>query len=154
MTSRNARNHVSFCVAAILGLSICASGSVLAQAPEPPRPSDVQTAQAQDQFQRDKATLADQAHRSVDAADANIDALRNRAKSEHGDLRKQHEDEASRLSMLKDHVNAGIHKMDKASINDWDGLRPVVDRDLAALNDALRKAAPITHIPLPADMGP
>lgn len=70
---------------------------------------------------------------------------------ENGDVRRQHEDLASRLSVLRDHVNADIHKMGRASINDWNGLRPVVNRDVAALHEQLRHASPITRIPLPVD---
>ncbi len=90
----------------------------------------------------------------MDAANANIDALKNLSKSETGDVKKQHEDLASKISMLKDHVNTGIDKMNTVSINDWSGLRPVVERDVAALNGQLKNAAPITHIPLPPGVTP
>jgi hypothetical protein len=141
------------CVVLILGaMSLGGSGLAWAQVGE--QPSEGTTPQDQSQFLRDKAALQQQAHSSVSAASANINTLKTMSKAESGDLKKQHEDLANNLSMLKDHVNKGIDKMNTVSMNDWSALRPDVERDVSALNAQLKNAAPITHIPLPAGVSP
>lgn len=153
--------RMATCLVVSLAGAILVGGSGLASAQQTGQPSQAPDqsqvpgqvpnpmAQAQDQFQRDKATLADQAHRSVDAANANVDALKKMSKSESGATKQEHEDLANNISMLKGHVNKDIDKMNSASINDWSGLLPVVQRDLSALNAKLKSASSITHVALP-----
>jgi hypothetical protein len=56
---------------------------------------------------------------------------------------------ADGLSVLKSHLQADVDKMGRVSLNDWDDLRPLVQRDLAALNGELRRVSKVTHIPGP-----
>lgn len=140
-------------IAAILALSVCATGSVFAQSREQASPP-VTASEAQDRFHHEKDTLADQASRSVDSTETNIHALRRMARTESGDVKNEHEDMASRLSTLKDRVTADTHEMRNASINEWSDLRPIVEHNLAALNAQLRNAVRVTRLPLPTNMAP
>ena len=104
----------------------------------------------QEQFDREKVTLKDRVQEGISAADQQIDALKNMSKTDKGDLKKRDDDYQNKLSMLKGHLKDDIDKIDKSSINDWTGVKPVVDRDLAAMDSHLRTAASVTHVQVPA----
>lgn len=103
----------------------------------------------QEQFDREKVTLKDRVQDGINAADQQIDALKNMSKSDKGNLKKRDDDYKDKLSMLKGHLKDDIDKIDKASMNDWIGVKPVVDRDLAAMDSHLRTVASVTHVAVP-----
>jgi hypothetical protein len=134
--------------ATLVGGSVCAASLVQAQSNDVPVPP-THTVIQQEQFQTEKSALTDEAHRSIGTAEANIGALKDKAKSAAEPEKTQYTDLADKLSVLKGHVSTDIDKMGNASANDWDGLHPVVQRDLSALNAELKRASTITHIPAP-----
>jgi len=123
-------------------LAIVASASAFAWA-------QTEDLTAQEQFQQDRATLVDEARKSAHAADENIDVLEYKAKSESGPVRRQHEDLASSLSLLKGKLDRDIDQLNEVSIDYWNGLRPTVERDVSALDTQLKIAEPITHVKVP-----
>lgn len=129
-------------VAFAAGLAVVVSASAFAWAQADDLPD-------QEQFQQDRATLVGQAQESAHAADANIDILEDMAKSESGAVRRQHEDFASSLSLLKVHVDRDIDELNKVGINEWSALRPAVEQDVLALDTQLKLAEPITHVEVP-----
>lgn len=106
--------------------------------------------QKQEQFDREKVTLKDRVQENINAADQQIDALKNMSKSDKGNDKKRDDDYQKQLSTLQDHLKKDLDKIDKASINDWTGVKPVVDRDLAAMDKHLHTVAVVTHVTVPA----
>jgi hypothetical protein len=136
-------------LAAALGLGLCASGVASAQerfGQPAPAPYPVPGAQG---FESSRDALIGQAKKSVDSANANIDALKNMASSQTGAPKQQSEDMAHSLAASRDTVQNDIVKMGKANLNDWGGLQPVVTKNMAALTDQLKKASALTHLPVP-----
>jgi hypothetical protein len=133
---------------------VAAAGAASAQTATPPRSNTGATAPqpnkgtaAQEQFDREKVTMKDHVQAEIDRADSNIDALKKVADNEKGTAKKQADDAQKKVSMLRDHLKGDLDKIDKASINDWKGVRPVVERDLAAMNTELTSVAAITKKP-------
>lgn len=143
--------HVAFKIGFVVSgfvLGIC--GMKPAQATEvSTNPQPAADAPQQEQFDREKVTLKDKTQESIDASDANIDALRRLAKSANDATQEQYKDVADDLSMLRGHLKDDLSKIDKASIHDWSGVKPVVDGDVSAVNAVLQRAAPITHVQAP-----
>jgi hypothetical protein len=130
--------------ATALGLCLCASGVASAQTlPQPPPMPGAQ------EFQQAKDALMGQAQKSVDSANANIDALDKMASSQSGTAKKQSEDLASSLTGQRDKVKNDIDKMGKAGLSDWGGLQSTVTKDVGALDGLLKNAATLTHLPVP-----
>jgi hypothetical protein len=137
------RNQLLFAAALVLGLS--ATGVASAQMGQSPYPTP-----GMDEFHSAQATLMDKAQKSVDSANANISALNNMAQGQSGAPRKQTEDLASSLTKQRDKVQTDIGKMGKASVSDWAGMQESVTKDLGTLNDQLKNAASLTHLPVPS----
>ncbi len=104
---------------------------------------------AQEQFDREKVTLKDHVSQQVSAADANIDALKKLSDTDKGPTKQRDKDLENKLSDLRDNLKKDLDKIDKAKPNDWSGVRPVVDRDMNAMEAQLRTAEPITKVPAP-----
>jgi hypothetical protein len=113
-------------------------------------PQPAADAPQQEQFDREKVTLKDKTQESIDSADANIDALHRMAKSADEQKQKQYKDIADDFSMLRGHLKDDLSKIDKASIHDWGGVKPAVERDVSAVNAALQRATSLTHVQAPA----
>ena len=128
------------------------AGVAAAQSAPDPTPNQQQANKEdkQAQFDREKVTVKDRVQDNINAADQQIDALKNMSKSDKGNLKKRDDDNQKQLSMLKDHLTKDLDKIDKASMNDWSGVKPVIDRDLAAMDSQLNKVAVITHVQVPA----
>jgi DNA anti-recombination protein RmuC len=101
----------------------------------------------QEQFDREKTTLKDRAQESITSANANIDALKKMSDMDKGTAKKRDDDMQKKLSDQRDHLTADIDKMDQASIADWSGMRPIIQRDLTAMDTQLKAATKITHVP-------
>jgi len=140
-------------VATALVLGVC--GVASAQQGQQPTEKTTQGAQqpssnkvtSQEQFDREKVTLKDRVQTSISEADQNIDALKKLSSNEKGADKTRDEDAQKKLSMLRDHLQKDLGKIDKSTINDWSGVRPVVDRDLTAINGELDRVAAITKVP-------
>lgn len=132
----------------VLGTAgIAAAQSAQPNAPTEQPKTDKET--KQEQFDREKVTLKDRVQENINAADQQIDALKNMSKSAKGNDKKRDDDYQKQLSMLKDHLKKDLDKIDKASVNDWTGVKPVIDRDLAAMDTHLRTVASVTHVQVP-----
>lgn len=137
-------------------LVLGAAGIAAAQTTQPNTPPSQEQQpksdkeQKQEQFDREKVTLKDRVQENINAADQQIDALKNMSKSDKGNDKKRDDDYQKQLSMLKDHLKKDLDKIDKASVNDWTGVKPVIDRDLAAMDTHLRMVASVTHVQVPA----
>jgi hypothetical protein len=135
-------------------LAVADSGLVATQASaqrEAPVPSPYSTGLdiRAEQFRKERVALTAEARDSIGVADADIDALRIVADSHPYPERAQYVHLADEVSVPKRHLAADIDRMGRVSLNDWDDLRPLVQKDLAALNVELRRVATITHIPAP-----
>lgn len=104
---------------------------------------------AQERFDREKVTLKDQLQAQINAANANIDTLKKMSDADKGTAKKRDDDMEKRLSDLRDALQKDQDKIDKASLNDWNGVHPVVTRDLNAMGRELRTAENVTKIPVP-----
>jgi hypothetical protein len=104
---------------------------------------------AQERFDREKVTLKDRVEEQITVADANIDALKKMSDKDKGPAKKRDDDTEKKISDLKDHLQKDLDKIDKASVNDWAGVHPVVQRDLTAMESELRTAENLTKIPAP-----
>lgn len=114
----------------------------------PSTTTDKQAAQ-QEKFDREKVTLKDRVQEQIDAADANIDALKRMSQNDKGQTKKRDDDMQKKLSTLRDHSQANLDKIDKATVNDWSGVKPVVERDINAMNTELKQVAVVTKIQPP-----
>jgi hypothetical protein len=132
--------------ATAIGLGLCASSVASAQTTPP---YDLPTVPGAQQFQQGKDALMGQAQKSVDSANANIDALHNLAQSQTGAAKEQSQDLAGSLATKRDNVANDIDKMAKAKLSDWAGLQQGVTEDLGALQEELKSAAALTHLPVP-----
>lgn len=147
------RKSVATVLASLLVLGtagIAAAQNAPSNAPPSQNAPTTEKEQKQAQFDREKVTLKDQVQDSINASDQQIDALKNMSKTDKGNEKKRDDDYQKQLSMLKGHLSKDLDKIDKASINDWTGVRPVVDRDLAAMDSHLRTVASVTHVQVPA----
>lgn len=145
------RNSAATVLASLLVLGtagIAAAQSAQQNAPTEQPKTDKET--KQEQFDREKVTLKDRVQEDINAADQQIDALKNLSKDAKGNDKKRDDDYKKQLSMLQDHLKKDLDKIDKASMNDWTGVKPVVDRDLAAMDTHLRTVASVTHVQVPA----
>lgn len=133
-------------LASALVLGVCGYAQATVDSTSPQPAAD---AAQQQQFDREKVTLKDKTQESIDSANANIDTLHRMAKSADEQTQKQYKDIADDLSMLRGHLKDDLSKIDKASINDWSGVKPVVERDVAAVNATLQRATAITHVQAP-----
>jgi len=146
-------NRTRSILAGALGalFAVAAAGVASAQTATPPRNDNSATqtrkTTAQEQFDREKVTLKDQVQSEIDRTDANIDALKKIADSEKGPAKKTAEDAEKKISTMRDHLKDDLGKIDKASMNDWKGVKPVVDRDLNATTAELNRVASITKLP-------
>jgi hypothetical protein len=102
-----------------------------------------------EEFRKERTVLTAQARDSISVADKDIDALEAVVES-HGELeRAQYVHMADGVSVLKRRMEADVDKMGRVGLNDWDDLSPLVRRDLADLNDELRRVSKVTHIAAP-----
>jgi hypothetical protein len=138
------RNQLLF--AAALSLGLCASGVASAQSFGQPPPYQLPGTQ---QYQQARDALMGQAQNSVDSANANIDALNNKASTQSGAAQKQTEDVAKSLTDKRDSVKNDMTEMSNSSAGDWAGLQQKMTQDLSSLNGALKDAASITHLSVP-----
>jgi hypothetical protein len=106
-------------------------------------------APTREQFDREKVTLRDRAQESITSATANIDALKKMSDTEKGTAKKRDDDLQKKLSDQRDHLTADIDKIEGASIDDWVGMRSVIQRDLATMDAQLKTATHLTHVPIP-----
>ncbi len=104
---------------------------------------------AQERFDREKVTIKDRVEEQITAADANIDALKKMSDNDKGTAKKRDDDMEKKISDLKDHLQKDLDKIDKATVNDWSGVHPVIQRDLTAMETELRTAENVTKIPAP-----
>lgn len=104
---------------------------------------------AQERFDREKVTMKDRVQEQITVADANIDALKKMSDKDKGSAKKRDDDMEKKISDLKDHLQKDLDKIDKASVNDWSGVHPVIQRDLNAMESELRTAENVTKIPAP-----
>jgi hypothetical protein len=140
-----------------LGVSSAASAqtaqpqdpSNTAQDPQGQDPQGNKKQAGQDQLDREKAALKDRVQEQINGADANIDALKKMSKSDKGQTRKRDDDLQKQVSDMRDRLKKDMIKIDKASMNDWPAVRPVVERDVTAMNTQLQRVAAITKVPLP-----
>jgi hypothetical protein len=139
------RHSLLFALAIAVGLG--ASGVASAQTIQPP---PLPTVPGTQEFQQGRDALMGQAQKSVDSANANIDALNKMAQSQTGTAKKQSQDLAGSLATQRDKVTNDIDKMAKANVSDWAGLQQGVTKDLGALNQDLKSAAALTHLPVPS----
>lgn len=136
-------------ISAVL-VALSANGIAFAQT----APID-QTQQAQNketrqaQFDREKVTMKDQVQEAINSSNANIDALKNKSHSDKGDLKKRDDDMQKQLTMLNGHLKDDLTKIDHANVNDWEGVRTVLDRDLNAIDTKLQEVAAVTNVPTP-----
>lgn len=71
------------------------------------------------------------------------------AKSADGQTQKQYKIVADDFSVLRGYLKDDLSKIDQASINDWRGVKPVVEQDVSATNAALQHATSITQVQAP-----
>ena len=138
---------VASTLATLLVVGTC--GIASAQASQPSTSADKQAAQ-QEKFDREKVTLKDRVQEQIDAANANTDALKRMSQNDKDQTKKRDDDMQKKLSMLRDHLQADLDKIDKATMNDWSGVKPVVERDINAMNTELQRVAAVTKIQPPA----
>jgi hypothetical protein len=130
---------------ALLSLGMC--GAASAQGTAQPDTQQTNKQAAQEKFDHEKVALKDQVSNVISETDQNIDALKKMSDTDKGDLKKRDDDAKKHLTMLRDHLKGDLDKIDKAGVSDWSGVRPIVERDLHAVNTALDKVATITKVP-------
>lgn len=124
-----------------------ATGRAWAQS-APPTDPNAQEAKQQ-RLDRDKVTLRDRVQESISSADANIDALKNRADSDKGATWQHDKNVQKKLSDLRGHLKRDLSKIDEASVESWDAVHAYVSRDLGAMEGALKEASVVTNIEPP-----
>lgn len=145
------RNSAATILASLLVLGT--AGIAAAQTTQPNTPTEqpkTNKETKQEQFDREKVTLKDRVQEDITAADQQIDALKNMSKSDKGADRTRDDNYKDKLSMLQDHLKQDLDKIDKAAMSDWTGVKPVIDRDLAAMDTHLHTVASVTHVQVPA----
>jgi hypothetical protein len=145
-------SHIRAAALAFAALSVAASGAWVAppaRAQIAPGPSPYSTGYdvRRERFKRELTALTAEARESVGKADANIAALEEKVRSSGEPERTQYRNLADKLSMLKGRVTTDIDKMGTVAFEAWGNLRPVVQRDVAALDGQLKNASTIAHIP-------
>jgi hypothetical protein len=103
---------------------------------------------AQEHFDKEKVTLKDHVQEQITAADANIEALKKMGDTEKG-ATKKHDEMEGKLSDLRDHLKKDLDKIDKATMTDWSGIKPLVQKDLGAMETELKVAENVTKVPAP-----
>jgi Skp family chaperone for outer membrane proteins len=146
-------------LSALLVLGVCGMGSGVASAQsaqsDPGNSGSAQPrgngnkATSQEQFDREKLALKAQIQEQIDAANANVDALKKMSQNDKGPTKKQHDDMQKQLSDTRDRLQNDLDKIDRASTSDWNGLRPAVEHDLTTMHGQLQRVAAITKVPPP-----
>jgi hypothetical protein len=144
---KSIRSLTTAAAALSVALTMAAPGAAWAQTAQSGSPPS--KAQMQEELDREKVTLKDEAQSQIDAATANIDALRRMDNSNSGAGKKRHDDMKKQLSDSRSRLKDDLTKIDQADLSDWVTVRPVIQQDLTALNAQLQQASPITNVPVP-----
>jgi hypothetical protein len=144
---------VAGALSALLVLGVCGAASAQGAQPDPGSAGQEQPhgnkGAGQEQFERDKLTLKEHVQEQIDAADANIDALKKMTANEKGPRKKQHSDMEKQLSDSRDTLKKDLHQIDHSTMNDWTNLRATVQRNMMATSTQLQRVAAVTKLPIP-----
>jgi hypothetical protein len=160
-------NRIRNIAAVVLGAALAAgaAGTASAQSNDPQqKPSDstqhpsdkaaggatgTTKEQAQEKLDREKVTLKDKVQDGISLADTNVDALKKIQDSEKGAPKEHAKDMEKKLTDLKDNLKKDLDKIEKATPSDWSSVHASVTKDLSSMDQELKVATTITHVPLP-----
>lgn len=151
-------NRIRNIAAVVLGAALAAgaAGTAGAQATDttPQHPSDKAAGtapkeQMQEKLDREKVTIKDRVQDAITTADSNVDALKKVQDSDKGANKQRDKDMEKKLSDLKDNLSKDLDKIDKATSSDWSSVHATVIKDLNSMEQQLKVASTITHVPLP-----
>lgn len=132
------RHLTAAAVALSVAVSFGATASATAARPTPT---------IQDAADHERARLRDQGAEHIDAADQNIDALRQMNATVPTQKRV---DMAARLSSSRDRLHRDLTQIDSGNVSDWRAVRTVVERDMMSLHTELARASTVTNVPVPS----
>ncbi|HEY8091931.1 MAG TPA: hypothetical protein VIF09_28915 [Polyangiaceae bacterium] len=104
----------------------------------------------QAQLERDKLALIAIVQRNIDAADTALLELSAMAEADKGAKRERDQRMHKKMTALRDFLADDIGRIERATLDDWKDVRPMVEYDLASATEEQRRFAAMSKAHGPA----